>query len=256
MKILPLFKSHYSLGRSILTLEESESSPTDGPDSVFDICKEEKINSICLVEDAMTGYLQSYKNAQKDKAKLMFGLRTTICPDLKEKNEETLSKSHRAIIFIKNKKGYTKLVNISTEASLNGFYYKPRADYKLLKEIWDDRDLELCIPFYDSFIYKNLLTSSTCIPEFDFTEPVFFLEKNNLPFDEILRKKVIDYASSTKNKKTLETQSVYYKKKKDFTAYLTFRCINNRSSLDKPEIEHMCSNEFCMESWREKNDSI
>ena len=43
------------------------------------------------------------------------------------------------------------------------------------------------------------------------------------------------------------------KRKKDFKAYLTFRCINKRSTLDKPELEHMTSNEFCMESWKEKN---
>jgi hypothetical protein len=51
---------------------------------------------------------------------------------------------------------------------------------------------------------------------------------------------------------TQETKSIYYKNRDDFLAYLTFRCINNRSSLEKPNIDHMCSDEFCFESWMEK----
>ena len=39
------------------------------------------------------------------------------------------------------------------------------------------------------------------------------------------------------------------KNKEDFKAYLTFKCINNRSALDKPQFDHMCSHEFSFESW-------
>jgi len=39
--------------------------------------------------------------------------------------------------------------------------------------------------------------------------------------------------------------------REDFKAYLTFRCINNRTTLNKPNLEHMCSTEFSFESWKE-----
>ena len=253
MDILPLFKSHYSLGRSILTLESLGSSIENGPDSIIDICENNKLESVTLVDEAMTGYLQAYKNAKEAKLKLIFGLKISICPDLREKGESELAKTHKVIIFIKNKKGYSKLIKLSTEAAIEGFYYKPRTDYSSLKKIWDEKDLSLCIPFYDSFIYKNLLTTSTCVPEFDFTSPIFLTEENNLPFDEILKNKTIEYASKNSHNH-MKTQSVFYKDKKDFKAYLTFRCINNRSSLDKPELSHMCSDEFCFEGWKEKNE--
>jgi DNA polymerase III alpha subunit len=54
--------------------------------------------------------------------------------------------------------------------------------------------------------------------------------------------------SKTNNLKTIETKSIYYKNKKDFKVYLTFRCINNRSTLNKPELQHMTSNRFSFES--------
>jgi DNA polymerase-3 subunit alpha len=250
MKILPTFKSHYSLGRSILTLEPQGSSQKDGPDSIIDICHDNGIKTLPLVDDAMTGYLQAYRNCKESKIKLAFGLRMSVCSDLSEKNESQLQKTHKAIIFVKNKKGYAKLIKLSTKASLEGFYYTPRTDYKSIAEVWDDKDLSLCIPFYDSFIYKNLLACSTCVPEFDFTKPTLMVESNGLPFDDMLENRVLEYAEKNSSE-VMKSKSIYYKNKEDFKAYLTFRCINNRSTLDKPEIEHMCSDEFSFESWEE-----
>ena len=46
----------------------------------------------------------------------------------------------------------------------------------------------------------------------------------------------------------------YYKDKKDFKAYLTFRAINQRTTLGKPNFEHMGSDKFSFESWKEKTN--
>jgi DNA polymerase III alpha subunit len=69
----------------------------------------------------------------------------------------------------------------------------------------------------------------------------------------MVKEKVINQAE-TEGAEVQKTQSIFYKLKKDFKAYLTFRCINNRSTLERPEINHMTSDEFCAESWKEKND--
>ena len=122
-------------------------------------------------------------------------------------------------------------------------------DYKTLKSFWNDKDLKLVIPFYDSYVFNNTLYNNLCVPELDFTEPVYFLEDNDLPFDELVAKKISNLTSNIQ-----KAQSIFYRNKKDFKAYLTYKCINNRSSLDKPELDHMASNEFCVESWREKNN--
>ena len=79
----------------------------------------------------------------------------------------------------------------------------------------------------------------------------YFTEDNNLPFDNLVKEKVISQAK-TEGSPVQKSQSIFYNLKRDFKAYLTFRCINNRSSLEKPELEHMTSDEFCMESWKEK----
>ena len=97
------------------------------------------------------------------------------------------------------------------------------------------------------------MSYSLCCPELKFTKPTFFTEDNNLPFDQIVRQKVIKFCAD--QYEIVSSKSIYYETREDFKAYMTFRCINNRTTLNKPNLEHMCSAEFSFESWKEA-DSI
>ena len=245
--VLPLFKTHYSLGKSILNLNLVDNEP-DESDSVFSIAKNNNLKDLVLVEDCMTGFLEAYNNSNELNIKLIFGLRLTVCLDMQDKSPESLKSNSKIIIFAKNNDGYKRLIKLFSHAAREGFYYEPRIDYKSLKEMWNDSELMMVIPFYDSYVFKNTLENNICVPEFGFTDPTYFIEDNDLPFDDLIKQKIINISKNTQ-----KAQSIYYRNKKDFKAYLTFRCINKRSTLDKPELEHMTSNEFCMESWKEKN---
>lgn len=247
---VPLFKSHYSLGKSILTLSKAGSSQEDEPSSIFDIAKKLDLSRITLVEDSISGFLEAYKSSEELKKELQFGLRLTICDNIQNKTSESRDKEHKIIIFAKNTDGYFKLVKISTIACSDGFYYYPRIDTQTLKSLWD-KNLLMAIPFYDSFIFKNNFTYSICVPEFSFCEPIYFVENNNLPFDHLIENRVRQYAKSN-NGEVFSTQSIYYENKEDFLSYITFRCISERTTLNKPNLEHCSSNEFCAESFKEK----
>jgi DNA polymerase-3 subunit alpha len=220
----------------------------DESDSVFSIAKNNNLKDLVLVEDCMTGFLEAYNNSNELNIKLIFGLRLTVCLDMQDKSPESLKSNSKIIIFTKNNDGYKRLIKLFSHAAREGFYYEPRIDYKSLKEMWNDSELMMVIPFYDSYVFKNTLENNICVPEFGFTDPTYFIEDNDLPFDDLIKQKIINISKNTQ-----KAQSIYYRNKKDFKAYLTFRCINKRSTLDKPELEHMTSNEFCMESWKEKN---
>ena len=252
--MIPLFKSHYSLGRSILTLENPDALLENGPESIVNLALKNDFKEVFLVEDSISGFLQAYKNLTENNIKLNFGLRMNVCSDMSVRSEEELKKTCKYIVFCKNTDGYTRLIKISTTASRDGFYYQPRADFKVLKKFWSDEDLMLCVPFYDSFLFKNVLCGSTCMPDFSFTKPTFFTEDNDIPYEPLLKEKVVEYASA--NKLDLqEVKSVFYPREKDFKAYLTFRCINNRSTLNKPNLDHMCSDKFSLESWKELSNA-
>ena len=85
-KSLPFFKSHYSIGRSILTLEKPDDVIQGGPDSIIKLCQDNDLKEFYLVEDNMTSFLQAYVNSSESKLKLIFGLRLNICQDLNKKD--------------------------------------------------------------------------------------------------------------------------------------------------------------------------
>lgn len=250
MDLIPLFKSHYSIGRSVLTFRNLGESKENEPDSIVDIAHSIEIKKIFVVEDSMSGLLEAYTNLKEAKIGLHFGIRVTVCRDISEKNAESVTNSCKFIIFAKNTEGYKKLIKLYSIAAKEGFYYEPRLDYDVIKSNWNDKHLKLCVPFYDSFLYKNSLTTSVCIPDANSIPLTFFIEDNDLPFDHLLKPKVEQYAKD--KYETVKTKSIYYRNKKNFKDYLTFRCINKRTTLDKPNINHMCSDEFCFESWNEK----
>ena len=248
--ILPLFKSHYSLGRSILTL--SNEYEKTGPESIIKICLDNDFQDLHLVEDCMSGFLQAYINSKEAKLKLIFGLRIEVCSDMEDKSEESHDSASKYVVYCLNSQGYKDLIKIHDLASKDGFYYKPRIDYANLKRLWT-KNLKLCVPFYDSFIFNNNLLGRSCFPEFDFAGSItFFVEDNGLPFDDLLLDNVKTFVKNTDHEMT-KAKSIFYKNKKDFKHYLTFRCINNRSTLNMPQLEHMCSDEFSFESWKEQN---
>ena len=104
-ELVPIFKSHYSLGRSILTLAPpKEPDDTESADSIFDICVENGIKEFFLVEDNISGFLEAYTTAEELKIKLIFGIRLTFCLDYSNKTEEGRLNSYKNIIFVKTKK--------------------------------------------------------------------------------------------------------------------------------------------------------
>jgi len=254
---IPIFKSHFSVGKSILTLDPPKSKEdTDSPDSVFDIVEENNLEKVVLIEDSFMGFLQARKVCDNLSKQLIFGVKldcvedATYVPEGKEKKC-----NHKIIILPKNSKGCENLNVIYTIAKTE---YNGCIDLSILKEHWVEKNLCLAIPFYDSFLFNNLTSFQSCFVDFNFTKPTFFIEDNGLPFDGITNDAVTKYCSAH-GFNTEKVQSIYYKNKKDFSAYLTYKLICGRNSfagrelsLEKPNFDHLGSDQFCWESYMEK----
>ena len=98
MSVIPLFKSHYSVGKSILTLEKAAEITDSSPISIFSIAKTHNLKEITLVEDSISGFIQAYSYAKDMGIKLIFGLRVTIIEDITDKSEASLKKESKIII--------------------------------------------------------------------------------------------------------------------------------------------------------------
>jgi len=251
--MLPLFKSHYSIGKSILTLNHPDKTSEGGPSSVFDIAKKNGLKEVFIVEDSLVGFLEAKKVSESLGLQLIFGLRIDICDDMKvEIKKNCTTCVHKAIIFAKNSSGCKLLNKIYSCAFTKG---SGKIDFENLKEFYNKEDLKIAIPFYDSFIFHNSFSyKEPCMLDDSFFDPVYFLEDNCLPFDIVLRDILENYCLEN-GLETQEVKSIYYENREDFEAYQTYKCICSRGfstkakSLDMPNLDHCASPEFCFESY-------
>jgi hypothetical protein len=244
----PIFTSHFSIGKSILTLDDPEKSVDDGPDSIFDIAIQHGLKQIFLVEESMTGFFDAVRLSQKLDLQLVFGYKFICSNELGEENSK-----HKLIAFAKNDDGCKDLNKIYSliNTELNGVISNSVLVDNLTK------NLQLAVPFYDSFIFKNQLSLSSCIPNLQKLNPIFFVEDNGLPFDALIQAGVREYVSKNMPSAAIhKVKSIYYKNKDDCTALQTYKILSGRrfgkkSDISCPNLEHFGSNEFCLESYLE-----
>ena len=240
--MIPIFTSHYSVGRSILTLSDEEKEK--GPRSIIEICKRNQIKDLYLVDTRMSGYLEGYENSQKNDLNFRFGLEIKVCNDCEKKEKKGI---HKFIIFILNYQGYKDLLKINNESFSK---YEGFTDLAKIREYWTE-NLSLVVPFYGSYIHKNLTTFDAISFDISDLNPFYLWEEHGLPFDKLIQSKI-----QKERDNTIESHRIYYEKISDFKSYLTYRCIHNRKGIENPNIDYFASKDFSIESWKLRNVKI
>ena len=218
--MIPLFKSEHSIGKSILTIPH-----------IFSIAQ----NEVVLVEDSMSGFRKANKESAKTGKPLRFGLRIETT---------TGNNPSKVIFFAKGNQGIDSLRRIYTKA-----FTKNEGIYELKKE--ELSDTLVAIPFYDSYIHRNIHNFGSHELDLEGLNPVYFEERNNHPFDILIKRAMVDMGI-----KTTPAKSIYYEKKEDFTAFQWVKSMANRRggktpTFERPELNYFCSDEFCWESYLE-----
>ncbi len=84
---------------------------------------------------AMYGSVEFYMHAKDYGIKPIIGAEIFVCKDLHSKNNTAEDRRrHQLVLLAKNNIGYKNLMKIISIAQLDGFYYKARADKKLLRQ--------------------------------------------------------------------------------------------------------------------------
>jgi len=240
----PVFRSTYSFGKSILTLDDE--SHGVGPDSIIQMCMDNDIDDVVLVEDNLTSFMKAFKACQRNKLNLFYGLRLTFCNEMSAEDKDS---DHKNIIFAKDDEGCKLLNKIYSRAFSES---TGKIDYKSFSELWDADHLSFVVPFYDSFIHENNFFHKNCIPDLNNFNPVFWVENNKLPFDHLLWSKVALYAKD--KYRIAKVKTILYKDDQDVEALQTYKILSRRSfgrqaSLQSPNLSHFGSDEFSLESF-------
>lgn len=91
----------------------------------------------CAITDhgTMSGAIEFYKAAQERDIKPIIGMETYVAARNHTDKEPGIDKNnYHLILLAQNHQGYQNLMRLSTIANLDGFYYKPRVDHKLLEK--------------------------------------------------------------------------------------------------------------------------
>lgn len=120
----------------------TEYSLLDGAASVPKLVKRAKelgMDALAITDHGvMYGVIDFYKAAVAEGIKPIIGCEVYIAPRTRfDKQHEYDTDISHLILLAKNSKGYQNLIKIVSDAYVDGFYYKPRADKELLKRYSD-----------------------------------------------------------------------------------------------------------------------
>lgn len=230
--MIPLFKSQFSVGSSILTAEK-----------ILDIAKLNSLKRVVLVEDCFYGFRGFNQAFQEEGVDLIFGLRVSVVNSRGDENEMP----SKLVLFAKNNDGMQDLKKLYSKASLDD------CNSLVLSDCSEDdfSDIEVCVPFYDSYIFNNLFHFGLSHLDISHLNPTYFIEDNNHPFDFQISS-LIDGLDV----KTEKVKTILHHNKDEFAALQMHKAVCNRSggrppTFQNPNLNHFCSDEFCWESYKD-----
>ena len=252
-EIIPIWKTHGSLSKSIISYEEEDKISESGPVSLISIAYKYNLPQVVVIEDTFLSFPSLYKGLPET-CKLIYGINFICCKNALDKSETSLKTEHKISILIKNSQGYKDLLHIHNFVHTNPdySYYQTRIDFEIIKKFWTD-NLLLLIPPYDNFIHKNLLFDSICVPDFGPIKPILTFAKMDIPFDYLLEENIKNYASNN-NYDLQEVHPIYYYKDEDVKSFYTYKLIENRSTFSEPKLDFFCSSSFSWESYCKKTN--
>ncbi len=241
----------------------SEYSLLDGSIRIKDLPKKVKelgMDSLALTDHGnMFGIIQFYKECLKENVKPILGCEVYVSEkELSNKTRE--NKRFHLILLAENDEGYANLMKIVSIGWVDGFYYKPRIDYEVLKKY--SKGLIALSACLAGEVQRNILNR-----DFEgaveaakkyrdiFGERNFFLELQNHGIKEQLE--VNKYLLEI-HKKTgiglVATNDVHYLTKDDAEAHDVLLCIQTGKTLDDKDRMKFQTQEFYLKSPEEMEE--
>ncbi|PIU01876.1 DNA polymerase III subunit alpha [bacterium (Candidatus Torokbacteria) CG09_land_8_20_14_0_10_42_11] len=105
-------------------------------DALLSAAASYKMPSLALTDHGvMYGAIEFYEKARALEIKPLIGVEVYIAKErMEDKRPNIDNKSAHLVLLAKNKTGYQNLIQLTTQAHLAGFYYKPRIDRHLLSK--------------------------------------------------------------------------------------------------------------------------
>jgi len=247
----PIFSTDGAGGQSILTDAESKDLLDGGPTSIFTLAKLHNLKKIYIREHHLINLVPLYKNSKKENIKLRFGATFSVVNNSSDP-DSLKKKGCRVTLWMKNGLAYPDFCRFSSNAKTETDT-KGKIDWEFIKDNLTG-NLFLSFDFYNSFLYFNSFEDGDYIPKFLNKKDTFFeISEMGLPFDALLKRKVLEYVGKN-GFKTINTHPVLYAEEKDFKAFMVYLISCKRlgaktGAFEMPNLNHFGSNRFSFEHY-------
>lgn len=234
----------------------TEYSLLDGSNKIsqlIDRVKELGMDACAITDHGnMYGVIKFYKEAKAKGIKPIIGCEVYVCDDksIKDKNIPY----YHLILLCENEKGYKNLIKIVSDASINGYYYKARTDFKFLKEHSEGLiALSACLggEVQKLILDQNLDGAKKAALRYKeiFGENNFFLELQDHGMKEqaYVNNYLIDFSKEL-GIALVATNDCHYLKKEDAKTHDVLLCIQTLSKIDDKDRMRFPSDEFYVKS--------
>ncbi|HLR21155.1 MAG TPA: DNA polymerase III subunit alpha [Tissierellaceae bacterium] len=236
----------------------TEFSLLDGSIKVKDLIRRTKelgMNSIAITDHgSMFGIIEFYKEAKKQDIKPILGSEIYMALNKYTDKEPKDKKQYHLVLLAENNVGYKNLMKIVSEAYVNGFYYKPRADKDILKKYSEGIiALSACLggEVQQYLLDNNYEGAKNAAIEMRdiFGKDNFFLELQNQGIEEQIdvNNNLIKISEEV-DIPLIATNDVHYLKKEDAQVHDILLCIQTGRTVDETNRMKMPTEEFYLKS--------
>ena len=230
----------------------SEYSLLDGASKIKNMVEKAKnsgMEALALTDHGnMFGALEFYKTATAAGIKPILGFEGYIAP--KDLHDKSTKGNFHITLLAKNNKGYENLMYLCSMGFLEGFYYKPRIDKKLLREYAEGVIAgSACL---HGEIQQRLLDgdyegAKKAVYEYKeiFGKENFFMEimRHGLEDQQKIDAQIIKLALET-DTLLVATNDCHYLNKEDASAQDALLCVQTNKLIDDKDRMRMGSEEF------------
>ena len=109
------------------------------PSALVSRVKELGMDSVAITEHGnMYSAIEFYKEAKRHSIKPILGCEVYVAPrKMTDKTPRIDANPFHLVLLAKNFEGYLNLLDLVTQAHLEGYYYKPRMDKEILRKYSD-----------------------------------------------------------------------------------------------------------------------
>ena len=233
----------------------TEYSLLDGACKVKELvahCVKNNIKAIAITDHGnMYATLQFAEQCRKNNIQAIIGCELYMTHDYTVK--DNTSEFEHLILLAKNKKGYKNLVKLDSIAYVDGFYYKPRVDYKTLREHTEGLVcLSACLA---GRIPKLLLhgdyegAKKTALDLKEMFGEDFYIEIQDHGIEE--QRRVLPLLLQLAKECDIQpvaTNDVHYIKKEDWEMQDVLMCIQTKKTIDDPKRMKFDTHEFYLKT--------